>query len=471
MLCCGVARGGGEPGWALRLAPADADVVVVVRGAKQLRESEAGRAVEHAVRSLMVEGEMDKAWETLAARLGWTSAEAFDRLFGECAMVVVRDVRGEARWALVSEVGHETESALRKKISMAPRTTMGDAVVLSVERGSLELALSRGREGARVVVAPQGDRGLCREMVKRLGKGSQSSTASTEAVERLGEAAERASIVAVVRGGCKTSWVALAGKMEGARLSAWVGAGAGNVGEVEWVDRGRAEAAWASMREGALLAVVEQTRAMERVWCLMGPTLLATGHCEEGKRFGEELRGWMGLGVYARVGGGLDVGAIASVRGKEEGALWGDGFAGNLFASIGIEGQRFGGIAPGAERVVELGRSGLLARRDAWPRGERAIWTWREGSEGSGWLAAGIGDGGFARAERSLEEQPGAGETRAVSMGSARPRQLVEALESVGFRLGAMGEAMRGFAGVWWEFRVDEQGVLSGKAGLRAGGE
>ncbi len=470
-VCAGAARGG-DAGWALRLAPADADLVVVVRGAKELRASEAGRAVEGAVRSLMGDGEMDRAWEMLAGRLGWTGAEAYDRLLGKCAMVVVRGVEGEARWALVSEVGHKTEAALRKRISMSPRTAMGDAVVLSVERGALELALSKGPDGARVVVAPQGERGLCREMVKRLGKGSARSMSSTEAVARLGDAAERAAVVAVVRGSCETSWGALAARVDGDRLTAHVAAGAGNVGPVDWSDRSGAAGTWVSLREGALLAVVEQTRAMEKVWCLMGPTLLMTQHCEEGRRFGAALRGWMGLGVYARDGGGLDVGAIASVGALTESARWGDGFAGNVFAAIGIEGQGFGGLEAEAERVVELGRSEALARTSAWLGKERARWSWRTGEDGAGWLAVGVGERGYRRAVRAVEESELVeGEARVVSMGEGRPRELVEALGRAGIPLGAVGEALRGFAGLWWEFRVDEGGVLSGRAGMRAWGE
>jgi len=478
-LCCAAASSlACEPGWALRLAPADADVVVVVRGAKVLRGGEAGKAVERALRSLMGGGELEGAWDTLAQRFGWTSGEAFDRLFGECAMVVVRGIDGEepARWALVSEVGRDTERELRKTISMAPREAMGSAVVLSVERGALELALSKSEDGARVVVGPRGERGLTREMVKRLGKGrggERGSASATEAVARLGDAAEEASVVAVVRGACGTSWGGLAASVKGARVEAMVAAGAGNVGEVA---RGRSEEAlrvWGGMREGAVLSAVEQPRAVARVWSFLEPTLGALGYCEEGKRFAEQLSGWMGVGVYGRAGGGMSVGCVAGVKELGEGARWGDGFGGNVLSAMGIEGQRFGGIESGAVRVVDLGLSEGLAARGAWPVGERARWTWRERAGGGGWLAAGIGEEGFARALGAVEDGDGGRgvEGELVSLGSARPRELLSVLEAAGVRVGAVSGVLSVIEGMSWELRVDGKGVLSGQVGIRAGGE
>lgn len=465
----------------MRLAPADADLVVVVRGAKELRRGDAGMAVEGAVRSLMGGGELEGAWETLAKRFGWSSGEAFDRLFGECAMVVVRGIEGDgqSRWALVSEVGHETEKALRKTLSMAPREAMGSAVVLSVERGALELALSRSADGARVVVGPRGERGLTREMVKRLGKGREwekGSASATEAVARLGDAAEEASVVAVVRGACGTSWGGMAARAHGSRVRAQLVAGKGNVGEVARGKSGEALRVWSGMREGALVAAVEQPRAVQRVWSFLEPTLLAMGYCEEGKNFAAQLSGWMGVGVYGLKDGGMTVGGVVGVKDVGDGATWGDGFAGNVLGAMGIEGQRFGGVEPGASRVVDLSASEGLAARGGWPAKERLVWSWREREGGGGWLVCGIGEEGFGRAERAVErgEQEWGGEEmegELVSVGAARPRELVRTMERAGFRMDAIGRALLGLEGMAWELRVDGKGVLTGELGLRAAGK
>lgn len=142
-------------------------------------------------------GKLRAEWGALVKLLGWTSAEAVDRLLGgDCAMVVVpaRGQGNEATWALFADVSPTTAARLRSRLAALPREVVAGQPILSIEEGAYLLALAQpaGAGAAdrpfRLVATPgAGGAGeaLLADLLGSLRATGPARLGKTEAFERL----------------------------------------------------------------------------------------------------------------------------------------------------------------------------------------------------------------------------------------------------------------------------------------------
>ncbi|MBY0312278.1 MAG: hypothetical protein K2W85_09430 [Phycisphaerales bacterium] len=129
---------------AVACLPDDLDMIVVVDRAADLRKSPVGTGALKFLDEAGTLTEVTKAWTALAAQLGWSEAEAFDRLLGTRVILASRTA-GEAdrRWAMLSDVSADTDRRLRERLKVSPRGISQGHQILSVENGEFELVTHR----------------------------------------------------------------------------------------------------------------------------------------------------------------------------------------------------------------------------------------------------------------------------------------------------------------------------------------
>ncbi|MBX3359427.1 MAG: hypothetical protein KF745_13490 [Phycisphaeraceae bacterium] len=166
--------------------PSSLDGVLVIDNAAAMRKSAAFQALRDTINDAAplqgASGDPEKAWSSLADRLGWNRDDAFDRLLGTRVIFVWRarppappavfPVSG-VQWAIVSEVSESCDRRIREKLRVAPRGVVEGHQILSVENGPYELTTHRfpasdDREPGRValILGPSGDSDLFDEMVR-----------------------------------------------------------------------------------------------------------------------------------------------------------------------------------------------------------------------------------------------------------------------------------------------------------------
>ncbi len=204
-----------RPGWVLALAmaalgragaappadhPADAagtlprsvELVVVMDDGASLVQSPAGAAACAVLGDLGLLGPLEPGWAALAARLGWTPRETFDRLVGTRVILVMRDVDDAQarRWALVSQVSSSTEERLKKRLDTAPRKIVDGHPILAIESGKYELTSRRikcarpndAEAPVEIILGPAGRSELFDQLVRAPGK-AEALLAGTPAIE------------------------------------------------------------------------------------------------------------------------------------------------------------------------------------------------------------------------------------------------------------------------------------------------
>lgn len=171
--------------------PDDLDMIIVVDRAADLRASSVGAAGLKFLDEAGTLSDVTKAWAALAAQLGWTETDTFDRLLGTRVVLASR-ASGEAdrRWALLSDVSAETDRRLRERLKISPRGISQGHQILSVENGEFELVthrLSQGKtksqkQGAQadndrftLLFGPTGRGELLDELLSTLAKGGAAS--------------------------------------------------------------------------------------------------------------------------------------------------------------------------------------------------------------------------------------------------------------------------------------------------------
>ncbi len=161
------------------LAPVGSDLVVVVDDAQRLRTGGLGALV----RDLLLEGseeapkdsnangalptfnETMTAWAALSNRLGWAGDEAFDRLFGQRAMLVVHRSDEGREWAVVSWVTPEVGERVRKRLNASLRSSLGGHPLFALEHGRYEMVVGGQRDAPVLYLWPGDAGGLGRSLV------------------------------------------------------------------------------------------------------------------------------------------------------------------------------------------------------------------------------------------------------------------------------------------------------------------
>jgi tRNA(Ile)-lysidine synthetase-like protein len=126
---------------ALAAAPADATAWIRVRDGQALFASPEARALASKFASALLDDAAGTRWAGLAARLGWTDVEAFDRLLGRDVRVVLRTGRGlPTDWALLTTISDDDMGHLVRSL----RPSIGANARFELPEDSLRLAYRDG---------------------------------------------------------------------------------------------------------------------------------------------------------------------------------------------------------------------------------------------------------------------------------------------------------------------------------------
>lgn len=206
--------------------PDSVDLVVAVQDAKDLRTSTLGMSAAAFLDDSGSLNELAEAWSSLAAELGWTQTETFDRLMGKRVMLVSKGLPGqpvvfvpgatgassggassgtdilaqERRWMLVCEVTTDTDAHFRRQLQASPRAMTAGHQILSLEKGRYELVTHRpdvekSRGGGApnasdtvlVLLAPSGKSELLDEVVLVLAEGAAAPLSKRPVHARLAQ--------------------------------------------------------------------------------------------------------------------------------------------------------------------------------------------------------------------------------------------------------------------------------------------
>lgn len=171
---------------AARLVPADVGLFLHVENARDIRADIARRPITRAAERMLREGEVAKAWQSLARRSGLDGATLFDRWLGRRFTLAVRwappereqgglqggEQQGEAHagtgrgpdWVLLTTLDHEAARPLLRRLRprrLAPRA--GLPVAELPEHGLLV-----ARDGGTFVIGPVDPGDLFDDVLQRL---------------------------------------------------------------------------------------------------------------------------------------------------------------------------------------------------------------------------------------------------------------------------------------------------------------
>ncbi len=427
---------------AARLAPADIDLLVCVQDASELRKGEMGPAATAMALHILGEGEATRAWSALAERLGWTGEEAFDRLLGSRVTLLRRggDSPKGATWALLSEVSLDTEKRLREKLDVAPRAIVAGHTVLSVERGAYELSAERRAKYATLILAPADGNGLFDELLPLLANGPAEPLSATPTFAEVRALGGGQLLVFARMPEGKGAWTGLVARREGMRVVAGLVAGPrpddGAICEVEPWDRGPATAAG----DQALFWSIERSLPDAFEMNSVSAALAEIPILRLRERAADLLGDFLGVWVTPSENGLPAIAAALEVQDIERAPAPADAMMAELLGAVGLERVDFGGVAPAAVRVVDLGASAVIRESGLWAEGPTARWRFADGAEGGpakAWWIMGVGEGAFDLAGMALGEgrHPVAapGDERSwVELGGAKPAAALEALRSAG---------------------------------------
>ncbi|MDX2116060.1 MAG: hypothetical protein SFZ24_10655 [Planctomycetota bacterium] len=479
---CAGARAG-DVRASLAAAPADAEIVVVLDGATELRRSEVGSALEQGVRALASPTELAQAWRGLAAQLQLDEEVALDKLLGRHVMLVQRGSGAETTWALVSVVDGGTEARIRDRLRPAPRRVEQGAPVLSLEDGRFWLAMAPVKGGALVLLGPSERPAMFEQMLGSLGKPARPSVLDTALGERVKRLPADATGLAAARLG-QAGWIAATATSAErrlrvevsmssreldaalARIEPWSRAGFDVVAKnayvalAEWGgDPAIPSASVVLQQAGELSRVVDGFAG--RPW--LGPRRAIVVSPSE--RAAADIL----LALES-----TDLQQLAPVADKAAAQLIGGLVAGET----GLESNQaadFEGLFPQAVRRIDLSRPLRAWLGAIYEEGPALSWVYGVPGATSvhrGWwtIVLGPGDAGDAATLLGgpLSDPADPSADRWISVGSARPAALVAEIGRRGVPLpataGVAAEALRLVESVTWSLRRDETGGASGKA-------
>lgn len=175
----------GDPLAFLERLPASVEAVVLIESGAKQAGSEPGRALAAAVREARSFADLVKAWDGLARTLEWTGDRTFEALLGRRAALAMSGLETRFQWVLTSAIDAAASQRLRDRLKPAPRGLVAGRVVLAVEDGGYELALTPGpadMPGAvTLVLAPARHSGLFDQVVRAATGGGEPLLAGSPA--------------------------------------------------------------------------------------------------------------------------------------------------------------------------------------------------------------------------------------------------------------------------------------------------
>ncbi len=172
------------------------ELVCVVQSASQLRTSPGALHAFEMLRSMGIFAETEETWHQFAEALDYTPLEAFDRVLGRRATIIIKQREGDKvpMWAVLSEVDFETEKRLKRGLKPAARGIVGNQTILAVEHGRYELAVTpcKALSCSTVLLAPSWSEELFDDLLPGLGVfAKEGSPVVPKALGRMKEFGQR----------------------------------------------------------------------------------------------------------------------------------------------------------------------------------------------------------------------------------------------------------------------------------------
>ncbi len=482
MLACAVvfscaARAGGLQAVAA-LAPADADVIVLINGASDMRRGDA-QAVLDAVLPFLQLTNTSKRWEEFAAELDWTPDKAFDKLLGQRVALIGDNIWSNDRaFALITEVDRRTANHLRTELPIAPRKLVAGKAVMAIEKGALELISARHQWGSLLLIGPSEDALLLDKLAGTLGEDVPDAFSTSPAFKRIIQAAprEQAHALFFVRlpdpvggwvGGvvfARDQWVTVSAIVQPHKklpaINAW------------------SPEDWSPMKRGALAFALE----------------VRPSDLDDPAEFGlpegilsdmlwlapsDELRPVLGdlhaASLTEDERGALTITTAVSVKNVNEAAAPIDAMMADFVTDVNIQrggaawSHDFGGFLPEATRHAPIKAAPGVWALSLWQSSGEFAWTFRQSPHPqdapAGWFIAGTEPervktiaAAFAQDAPKHERPPG----KYLSIGAAHPAELARVLqrEQVSPIVLAM---MRLFSEVGWYIQAPSTTEAHGK--------
>lgn len=464
-----------------RYAPAGTDVLIVLSDAACLRSTPAGAAISRAAENALGDGNLGRSWAALAERLGWSEEEAFDRLLGRRAALVLRGLpdgvgADEPEWAILSEVTASTERRLRERLDVSARSIKGNSTIYAVEQGVYELTARLVEGRAIVLFGPSKRHALFDEIAPTLGGAPEPAPIVRSALELL-DGQKDATIAAFARDPADPDgWSALAASQRGVELRGWFAAatkacaGIPLESVVRWDASTLDDLGESAFMAGVDLFPLEDDRVPGLAQVITALPMLAV---LRGDGMGPSRRFAYIIGPGADDDAPLDVACSVESADPDAVAATMDNAMGSMLAAIGAPGVDFGGVAPGAMRLATLPPLGPLSSLglQRGPDGTtRLLWGASFGDEGEpGWWSFGLGGESARRLTDGLgllrrDDERGA---RWVSVGVARPAAALAHLEEAGAAIPAEFGLVGAVDEVRWAFEMLPGGRQGGEFMVR----
>lgn len=476
----------------------DVDLYIGVDGAASIRTGEVAGALAAVSDSLAAYTQSLDAWNRLAETLGLTPAAAFDRLLGTNAAFTARFTPPTGTrpasmddWLLISELDAATGDDLRAKLKLMPRRLVRGLPVLTFEEGRFEVGLAPdpGTGRLTMLLAPTEHAALFDEAVADL---------DAPAPSRLLDAADFGRLIPVANGQDGAVFVRTAGLApQNPGTQTWIGAAFRRDGPTLWLSavssvpfapelqqvtaRARAgagpwsTAAFLELSAKALAVSLESNPALGAgKWGEPFTAILKKLDLDPGLPALGSLTGRMAAYIAESPDGLFD--AAFALESVDVGTLppAGDQAAATALARFASEAAPdadakaddfdFGGVAPGADRAVDVTRFVGPAISGLWKNGLRVAWRYDPASrhergavaaapshDAPGWWTIGLGPAGVTELSRAMsrprEPEP---QLPWVGMLSIRPAESVRVLEAHGVPLPRPAEALRWFKQLTW---------------------
>lgn len=466
--------------WALRDAvdgaARDPHLLVVIDNARGAKGTPMGAAIAGIADQILAQGRAERAWADFAQRLGWTTAQAFDEIFGTRVMLVMRGLdQPEPQWALLGDVSAEAERRLRERLDVAPRNLVRGHAVMSVERGEYELTSERAGDRAVLLFAPAVQPSLLDDLLPLLGKdgggrllmGREKPGADAAAPPRL--------LLTFRAPDNPRNTVGLVGVATAAEFRGRIiveGPQAQCAGVVP--PPYAAEAAWRRLiTDDTLCAVSLAQGAPGAPRADPSLPMWAEGRVID---FAPEHSGLIGRNVALVLRRGAE--AVFSVAGAAEltdaraAAPLGDALMARMLQGLGVEGQDFGGVAPEADRVSSLGVASIGTMRAI--QGATVRWSFlvapgQPGAAASrgGWWVAGSEGSAYVDLRKSLTDPAPHDPDAPISRGLIRPSAMLDAIGGFNLPLPRVAGAVAPIETVEWWMRREADERMSGEMLVR----
>ncbi len=428
-----------------RRAPADIELMVVVRDGASLRANESSRPFAELLTTIVRPTETVRAWDALAREIDLPPNLAFDELLGNRVVVFMRRGEdGDPEWALESEVDADTARRLLLRLKVKPQDIKANKVIALIENGQFQMTSYRRGDQATLLFAPTASGQLFDQLLKRMSRHSHESLANEAAFEMAASTATKTtSAFLFFRPHDKDgAWESLAAHINDDVVHAEFASSADESLLPETPFR---EEQWDRIAKGSVLAIVEPLASLDLPLSFIRDYLIG----DDLKIIPFPVEGRMAVTVEELPEGGLAVAVGAETPDVDRLAPIGDAFIAGLAQTLEMaerddaDAESFAtlqGLFPEAARTIVLSAKNKQGRTQHNPisTGELALtWSYPAVSacdDRCGWWVVATDRTAHDRIARTLTlpTKFDLKNSEPVSYLHAEPARLVRALRTAG---------------------------------------